>query len=190
MNTIKHTNSKFRIIGIVIAILFSCLGIYLGARNHTPTQITEPPIIRLFSSSMQDKDGQLQPLSQWKNKTLVINFWATWCTPCVEEIPELSALQKSIASNNTQIIGIGIDSADNIAAFTKKHQEKIHYPIYVGGMDGAELLRSLGNQTGGLPFTVLLGADGKIKKTYLGRLDIKKLTSDLKNEIITNVKQN
>lgn len=175
----KHATLKLRIIGILIAILFTYLGIYFGARHSEPSPTAEPPIIRLFSSSMQDKDGQLQPLSQWKNKTLIINFWATWCTPCVEEMPELSALQKSIASNNAQIIGIGIDSADNIATFTKKYQEKINYPIYVGGMDGAELLRSLGNQTGGLPFTVLLGADGKIKKTYLGRLNIKTLTSDL-----------
>ncbi len=179
MNVIKKTTLKFRIIGIFIAILFSCLGIYSGARYSESNATAEPSIIRLFSLSMQDKDGQLQALSQWKNKTLVMNFWATWCAPCVEEMPELSALQKSIASNNVQIIGIGIDSADNIATFTKKYQKKMNYPIYVGGMDGAELLRSLGNQTGGLPFTVLLGADGKIKKTYLGRLNIKTLTSDL-----------
>lgn len=181
MNVIKQTTLKFRIIGIFIAILFSCLGIYFGGRHSEPSPTAEPPIIRLFSLSMQDKDGELQALSQWKNKTLVINFWATWCAPCVEEMPELSALQKSITANNAQIIGIGIDSADNIAAFTKKYQEKIAYPIYVGGMNGAELLRSLGNQTGGLPFTILVGADGKIKKTYLGRLDIKTLTSDLSN---------
>ena len=76
-----------------------------------------------------------------------------------------------------QIIGLGIDSPSNIAEFTKKYN--ISYPIYVAGMDGSELTRQLGNQAGGLPFTVLINADGKVVKNYLGRLKMDQLRADI-----------
>ena len=76
-----------------------------------------------------------------------------------------------------QILGIGIDSASNIAEFAAKY--KIAYPLYVAGMEGTDLSREFGNQAGGLPFTVLIGADGKVRKTYLGRLKFDELRKDL-----------
>ena len=126
---------------------------------------------------MNDAAGQPQALAQWKGKLLVVNFWATWCAPCVEEMPELSVLQHEIASSKIQIIGIGIDSPSNIAKFSRNH--KITYPLYTGDMDASELSRQLGNHAGGLPFTVLIGRDGQIKKTYLGRLKMGQLRQDL-----------
>jgi peroxiredoxin len=92
-------------------------------------------------------------------------------------MPELSALQGEQAGKPLQIIGIGIDSPTNIAEFAEKH--KIAYPVYVGGMSGTDLSRQLGNAHGGLPFTVLIGADGQVKKTYLGRLKFDELRADL-----------
>jgi peroxiredoxin len=95
----------------------------------------------------------------------------------VEEMPELSELQKSGDGKKVQIIGIGIDSPSNIAEFAKKFN--IAYPVYVAGLSGTELSRQFGNTQGGLPFTVLIGADGQVKKTYLGRLKFDQLRSDL-----------
>jgi thiol-disulfide isomerase/thioredoxin len=120
----------------------------------------------------------MQPLSQWQGQTLIVNFWATWCAPCVEEMPELTALQTELAPSNIKIIGIGIDSSDNIREFTAKY--KITYPLYIAGGSGIELSRQFGNQTGGLPFTVIIGPKGNIKKTYLGRLKMDQLRADIR----------
>ncbi len=92
-------------------------------------------------------------------------------------MPELVELQKSFVDKNLQVIGIGVDSPSNILQFTKKHQ--ISYPILVAGMQGTELSRDLGNLAGGLPFTVLIGLDGQILQTYIGRLDMNKVRADL-----------
>lgn len=160
-----------------IAILFAATGIYFGVERLAPVTPENTAVANLFAQSMSNAQGQPQALSQWKGKNLVVNFWATWCAPCVQEMPELSALQTEVADKNIQILGIGIDSTSNIAEFSGKY--KINYPLYTAGMSGTELSRQFGNQAGGLPFTVVVGSDGQIKKTYLGRLKLAELRKDL-----------
>ena len=122
-------------------------------------------------------EGGEVAMASLRGKPVLLNFWATWCAPCVEEMPELSELHAADGGKKFQVIGIGIDSPSNIAEFTKKIQ--VAYPIYVAGMSGTELSRQFGNVQGGLPFTVLVGADGTVKKTYLGRLKFDELKADL-----------
>jgi thiol-disulfide isomerase/thioredoxin len=160
-----------------IVILFISLGFYFGFKQFGVRPADRTASDSLFSHTFTDTDGRSQSLSQWRGKPLIINFWATWCAPCVEEMPELSALQAEIAPQNIHIIGIGVDSASNILQFSSKY--KINYPLYTASMNGIDLSRQFGNRTGGLPFTVLLGSDGQIKKTYLGRLQIADLRKDL-----------
>jgi peroxiredoxin len=160
-----------------IAVIFAGIGIYFGAQRFQPEAPQNTATANFFSQTMPDAQGTARALSQWKGKALVVNFWATWCAPCVDEMPELSALQAEVGSKNTQIIGIGIDSAANIREFGAKY--KITYPLYIAGMNGTDLSRQFGNQAGGLPFTVLIGTDGKVRKTYLGRLKMKELRNDL-----------
>jgi peroxiredoxin len=92
-------------------------------------------------------------------------------------MPELSELAAKDGGKRFNVIGIGIDSPANLLEFTKK--TKVAYPLYVGGMSGTDLSRELGNANGGLPFTVLIGADGQVRKTYLGRLKFDQLRADL-----------
>jgi peroxiredoxin len=92
-------------------------------------------------------------------------------------MPELSALQSELKPRNIQILGIGVDTPSNIAAFAGKYH--IAYPVYVAGMEGSELSRRMGNKAGGLPFTVLIGADGAVKRTWLGRLKMDELRREL-----------
>jgi thiol-disulfide isomerase/thioredoxin len=160
-----------------IALLFGIIGVYLGWKHSEPAPEANGAVIALLSQSLPDVQGNAQRLSQWKGRPMVVNFWATWCAPCVQEMPELSSLQSELAPRHIQIVGIGIDSPSNIAEFSKKY--KIAYPLYVAGMNGTELSRQFGNQAGGLPFTVLIGADGQVRKTYLGRLKFDELRSDL-----------
>lgn len=161
----------------IVAILFAGLGIFLGDKQTVPTPPEISAVSQLFAQSMPDTSGQQQPLSKWKGTALVVNFWATWCAPCVEEMPELSALQAEITPLKIQILGIGIDSLANINEFSSKY--KIAYPLYSGGISGTNIARQLGNQAGGLPFTVLIDRDGQVKKTYLGRLKMEELRRDL-----------
>jgi thiol-disulfide isomerase/thioredoxin len=171
-----------------IAVLFGVMGAVVGIYKKEPaaplTTVIAPtggamhtPASALFAQSMNDAKGVPQALSQWKGKALVVNFWAPWCAPCVEEMPELAALATASAGKNINIIGIGIDSPKNIAEFAAKF--KITYPLYVAGMSGTDLARQFGNAGGGLPYTVLIGADGQVRKTYLGRLKFDELKADL-----------
>jgi peroxiredoxin len=92
-------------------------------------------------------------------------------------MPELDAFAREMHAKQVNVIGIGIDSPSNIAQFAGKL--KISYPLYVAGMGGTDLAREFGNENGGLPYTVLIGADGQVKKTYLGSLKFDQLRADL-----------
>ena len=135
------------------------------------------PANALFAQSMNDTAGKPQALSQWKGKPVLVNFWAPWCAPCVKEMPELSALAGELKSKNIHVVGIGVDTPTNIAEFTAKIN--IAYPVYIGGMNATDLARGFGNTNGSLPYSVLIGADGKVIKTYLGILKFDELRRDL-----------
>lgn len=149
------------------------------AASASPAVAAAPadPAALLLSQSLNDAAGKPQSLAQFKGKPLLVNFWAPWCGPCVREMPELSALADELKSKNIHVVGIGIDTPTNILEFTTKY--KIAYPIFVGGMDATDWSRQLGNKNGGLPYTVLIGADGKVAKTYLGILKFDELRKDL-----------
>jgi thiol-disulfide isomerase/thioredoxin len=158
-----------------IAVLFGAMGAYAGITKQQSAAPAAAPVAALFAQTLPDPKGKPQALSQFKGKALLVNFWAPWCAPCVQEMPELSAL--AARSPKLQIIGIGIDSPANIGEFADKF--KISYPLYVAGMSGTDLARQFGNDAGGLPYTVLIDADGKVRKTYLGRLKFEQLRADL-----------
>jgi len=126
----------------------------------------EPNPRALYEATLPDLTGSPVALKQLLGRPVVANFWATWCAPCVEEMPHLDALSKSLP--NIQFVGIGIDTASNISHFVTKIP--VSYPLYVAGHAGIALVRELGNAAGGLPFTVLLDAEGHIFDTILGQV--------------------
>jgi thiol-disulfide isomerase/thioredoxin len=98
---------------------------------------------------------------------MLVNFWATWCPPCVEEMPELNGFDAEFRARGLQIVGIGIDSASNIREFSDK--TPMSYPLLVAGASGLELVRRLGNTSGALPFTVIVDRAGQVTWRTLGR---------------------
>ena len=167
-----------------VAVIFCALGVVFGSKmkpQSAPVQAlaasAHPAATNLYAQTLNDLSGKPQALAQWKGKPLLVNFWATWCGPCVQEMPELSALANEEAGKRFNVIGLGIDSPSAMSEFAAKHN--IKYPLYVGGMGGTELSRGFGNTNGGLPFTVLIGADGQVRKTYLGKLKFDELKADL-----------
>ena len=168
------------LIFIIVAIIAAGIGAYVSHQRSAAqlaTTSAQPALAALYAQTLPDVHGKPQALSQWQGKPMIINFWATWCAPCVEEMPELAAMQAEVAP--VQIIGIGVDSQENIAQFAEKMH--IYYPLYVAGTGATEWMRQFGNSAGGLPFTVLVGRDGNVKKVYLGRLDFTQLRQDLKS---------
>ena len=171
--------NKKILVFIAIAILSAVFGAYVSVKKHPSVKSDSLAVESLMKANLPDTQGQTHALSEWRGKVLLVNFWATWCPPCVEEMPELVDLQNSSEIKNLQIIGIGVDSPSNIQQFTKKYQ--ISYPILMAGMEGTEIARALGNQAGGLPFTVLLDSEGRVRQTYLGRLNMNQVKADLAN---------
>ena len=117
---------------------------------------------------MPDVAGKQETLAQWQGKVLVVNFWATWCVPCREEMPEFVRLQKEFGGKGLQFVGIAVDDADKVRQFAD--EIGLNYPALIGGYGAMELSRTFGNRVMALPFTVVVGRDGTIAHTQLGPL--------------------
>jgi thiol-disulfide isomerase/thioredoxin len=126
-----------------------------------------------MSTRLPDIDGRPQALEQWRGKVLVVNFWATWCAPCREEIPAFMKVQDKWSARGLQIVGIAIDDTDKVRPYIA--ELRINYPILVGGLDGIELARQAGNRLGGLPFTVVFDRKGGAVHSQLGGVNQQKL---------------
>lgn len=146
-----------------------------SARKMQPAITPDHPVTVFQAMSLPDAAGKPINMSRFAGRPLVVNFWATWCPPCVEEMPELSALHLERKAKGLQMIGIGIDSATKIADFSAK--TPVSYPLAVAGLSGSELARAFGNTTGGLPFTVLIDRHGRIAQRIPGRVKIDALRS-------------
>lgn len=120
----------------------------------------------LLGLVLPDLSGRGQALAQWRGKVLVVNFWATWCAPCREEMPHFVRAQLDHGANGLQFVGIAADSADKAREFAT--EIGVNYPILIGGYGAIELSRALGNSVGALPFTVVLDRRGELVWTHLG----------------------
>lgn len=177
-NPTQRSRLRSGLITGLTAGLFAVLG-FVAANHFLPKPSAEQQAIqRLFNLPLQGIDQHTHTLEDWrKGSVLVVNFWATWCAPCVQEMPELSALQREYQGKHLQILGVGIDKLDQISAFGQKYA--ISYPLFAAGLEGTQLLTGLGDQAGGLPYTLLLERDGSIIKKYEGRLNMAQLRADI-----------
>jgi len=142
-------------------------------------QLAEAAVQIFFQQTLLDSNGQAFAFEQLRGSQVVANFWATWCAPCVEEMPELSALATELQSTGTRFIGVGVDNQDAIARFSAKLP--VSYPLVVANATGAFLAGRFGNTAGGLPFTVVISPSGRVKEQILGRVDIASLREVIKS---------
>ncbi len=122
----------------------------------------------VFAASFPDLEGKAQPLKQWRGKVMVLNFWAPWCPPCREEIPDFIQVQEQYRAKGVVFVGVAIDEAQNVQSFAD--ETGINYPILLGGTEGVELSAKVGNRLGGLPYTVIIDREGNIVTTQVGGL--------------------
>jgi len=147
-----------------------CVGIYAGTQRAKPIDSTA-----LFALSLPNEAGKLQSLGQWRGKVLVVNFWATWCAPCREEMPEFIRAQSRYGPQGLQFVGIAVDDADKVERFAK--ELGLNYPALIGGYGAVELSKTLGNRLAALPFTIVLDRQGSIFLTQLGPIKPNQLQS-------------
>lgn len=122
----------------------------------------------LASARFTTPDGRPAQLSAWRGKVVVVNFWASWCAPCREEMPMLESLRQRYRARGLEVVGVALEQPVDAQNFASS--VGISYPVLIGDADTATLMRSLGNASGGLPYTVVLDRQGKVVARLLGRL--------------------
>jgi thiol-disulfide isomerase/thioredoxin len=163
--------SSLFLVGLVAATAALLAGIYAGSERSGASApaspaVTAEAVANLFASSLDDVAGKPQSFSRWQGRTLVVNFWATWCPPCREEMPAFARLQDRHAARGVQFVGIALDTADNVRAFAEAHP--VNYPLLIGGPAGVDLARQFGNTRLLLPYTLLIAPNGDLRLVRAG----------------------
>ncbi len=127
-----------------------------------------PSLEPLWTAEFEQPDGTTLRLADFKGRALVVNFWATWCTPCVEEMPLLNAFFQENKSKSWQVLGLAIDQPSAVKRFLTRNP--VEYSIGLAGLNGTELMTALGNQAGGLPYTLVVSPQGSLLFRKLGKL--------------------
>lgn len=152
------------------------LGVGLYRRQMPAPRPAEPPVpgfeaalAAFWALELPSPQGETVALQRFRGHPLVVNFWATWCPPCVEELPLLDNYHRAHSVKGWVVLGVAVDQAAPVRAFLQK--TPLRLPMVLAGTGGAELSRSLGNLAGALPFTVVLKADGQVVQRKMGKVN-------------------
>jgi thiol-disulfide isomerase/thioredoxin len=153
---------------LLLAVLAAAAGGWLQHASHTrrgPSLVGQPaPAMQL-----PDLAGRQHALSDYAGRRVLVNFWASWCVPCLREMPALAAAQARFGGDHPVVVGIAMDTPDNVRTYLKAHP--VNYSILLGELDEPDSARRLGNAAGVLPYSVLLDADGTVLDSRAGVLD-------------------
>jgi thiol-disulfide isomerase/thioredoxin len=134
-----------------------------------PRDVQPGALDGLWGLDFPTPSGGTLHMAQLKGRPVLVNFWATWCPPCVEELPLLDRFYREQSANGWQVVGLAIDQPSSVRTFLGRLP--VSFPIGLAGLEGTELGKSLGNLNGGLPFTVVIGRDGTIAQRKMGKVD-------------------
>lgn len=158
--------NKKIILPAIIALIALAVGIFVQRAKQTPVEtVAAQPALDFSFPDVNDK--QLA-ISNWRGKVLVINFWATWCAPCLQEIPEFIKLQAEYQARGLQFIGVAIDEKQQVQDYLQR--VGINYPVMLAGDAGIALSQQLGNIINAVPFTLIVSQSGQIVHRQPGEL--------------------
>jgi thiol-disulfide isomerase/thioredoxin len=160
---------------LALAVGFITSYLLRGGDLATMGTSDEADVEGLFAARMPDLAGAQSSLGAWRGKVLVVNFWATWCVPCREEIPDFIRLQKEYGDKGVQFVGIAADQGDKVLQFSNEFQ--INYPLLIGNYGALDLAKRVGDRASVLPFTVVLDRNGRLVHRQVGILKVAKLRS-------------
>ncbi|MES2771917.1 MAG: TlpA disulfide reductase family protein [Pseudomonadota bacterium] len=184
-----------RCLFLVASLLLLCLAVLAGVytaeyfsvkkdEKSVLPELSTASIEDFFAMRLDDHQGKSQKIAQWQGKILVLNFWASWCPPCREEMPGFARVQTKYAAQGVQFLGIALDEAQQVRAFAERYP--VNYPLLIGGdLLGVDLARRFGNSSLSLPYTVILNAAGTPIFKRLGRLSEVELEDLLRLELQT-----
>ena len=155
--------------GVATAALAGGVWLSAGRRPAPPDPATES----LWQLGFDTPEGGRLEMSTLRGKPLLINFWATWCAPCVREMPQIDRFHRDFSPKGWQVLGLAIDGPTPVREFLGRI--KVGFAIGLAGLEGTELTRRLGNERGGLPFSVAFDADGRIVQRKLGETHYEEL---------------
>ena len=161
-------------VGAGVATVAAGAGIGLGVWRHTPAPVLSGAEAAFWDGVYDGPNGEVVRVADFRGQPVLVNFWATWCPPCVEELPMLNAFQRDQAARGWRLIGLAVDQPSAVRQFMRKLP--IEFPVGMAGLAGTELSRSLGNTNGGLPFTVVFGRDGAVLQRKIGKVSADDLT--------------
>lgn len=143
-------------------------GVGLAWRTYAPQTMPAAADSGLWQREFPGLDGDVFSMASLRGKPVLLNFWATWCPPCVEELPLLSSFYQEYSAKGWQMLGLAVDQLEPVKRFLVK--SPVTFPVVLAGVPGVELSKSLGNLSGGLPFTVVLGSDGTVAHRKIGQV--------------------
>lgn len=143
-------------------------GVGVALRRFEPQPVAKADSHPVWSQQFETPAGPGLTMGSFKGKPLLLNFWATWCPPCIEELPMIHAFWRQNASNGHQVVALAIDQPSAVRRFLER--QPLGFPVGLAGLEGTNLAKSLGNAAGGLPFTVFFKADGSIWRQKMGQL--------------------
>jgi peroxiredoxin len=164
--------SNWLIVGL--AVVAAAIGGYAEHRSQQPEQPASALIGQLLPAvSLPDLDGKLHPLSDYRGRRVLLNFWASWCAPCLAEMPALARAQANFGEQGPIVVGIAMDDPAHVRAFLAAHP--LNYPVLLGQLAPPSTSLQLGDTPDALPYSVLVDADGRVLDTHFGALPMTQL---------------
>jgi thiol-disulfide isomerase/thioredoxin len=157
-------------IGFLAAVAGVWIAGYFFRGNSDGLSSVPPGEIRFT-----DMEGYGRQLAEWRGRVVLVNFWATWCAPCRDEIPLLKQLQSRYGKEAFQVVGVAIDDEEAVIAYAR--DIGFNYPVLIGDLEGLDAMAQYGNRSGALPFNVILDPDGEVLYRKIGAFHAEELNS-------------
>jgi thiol-disulfide isomerase/thioredoxin len=170
--------------GVALLAVLAGAALWLGNEPPAATGSAELSPAALFAATFHDPSGQPQSLGRYQGRIVVLNFWATWCAPCREEMPAFQRLQSRFGDRGVQFVGLANDDPGKVSRFA--HDLGIGYPLWTGGPEVDELARRLGEKRGALPYTVILDRSGNVVAQKVGAYSEPELAEQLGKLVVSS----